>query len=152
MRERAIYFDMDGTLANTYNVDNWLDKLHAEDVSPYLECEPRVNVQSFINVVRKLQAKGYTVGVISWGAMGGTREYTRAVKRAKVEWLRRYFEDLFTEIHVVKYGTSKHSVAKIKNAILVDDCAEVRHQWKGFTIDANNIKEMMGHLGRLLAA
>ena len=32
---RTIWFDMDGTIANLYGVDNWLDKLHASDASPY---------------------------------------------------------------------------------------------------------------------
>lgn len=151
MRERAIYFDMDGTIANLYGFDGWLDFLHAENVEPYAACEPCVNVQKFITIVRDLQAKGYTIGVISWGAMGGSREYTRAVKRAKVEWLRKWFADVFTEIHVIKYGTPKFSVAKIKNAILVDDNADVRHKWHGLTIDATNKKEMLGHLARLAA-
>ena len=33
----AIYFDMDGTIADLYGFDGWLDYLHAEDVKPYAE-------------------------------------------------------------------------------------------------------------------
>lgn len=31
---RAIYLDLDGTVAKLYNYPNWLDLLHAEDVRP----------------------------------------------------------------------------------------------------------------------
>ena len=30
----TIYFDMDGTLANFYGVENWLDYLENEDTTP----------------------------------------------------------------------------------------------------------------------
>ena len=32
---KMICFDMDGTIADLYAVPNWLDKLRAEDASPY---------------------------------------------------------------------------------------------------------------------
>ena len=38
----SIIFDMDGTIADLYGVDDWLTKLRNEDISPYLECEPLV--------------------------------------------------------------------------------------------------------------
>ena len=33
--ERKIYFDMDGTIADLYGVDNWLEMLINEDATPY---------------------------------------------------------------------------------------------------------------------
>jgi hydroxymethylpyrimidine pyrophosphatase-like HAD family hydrolase len=33
---KAIYFDMDGTIANLYGVENWLPKLQAKDETPHL--------------------------------------------------------------------------------------------------------------------
>ena len=39
----TIYFDMDGTIADLYNVENWLPKLRAEDASPYIEAEIMVD-------------------------------------------------------------------------------------------------------------
>ena len=38
--KKAIFWDMDGTIADLYNVPNWLDKLRAEDTSPYREAKP----------------------------------------------------------------------------------------------------------------
>ena len=134
---RAIYFDMDGTIADLFGYENWLDHLHNSRTLPYADCAPLVDPNRLRKVLDKFKANGYTIGVISWGAMGGSVEYTRAVKRAKIEWLNKWFGDTFTEIHVVKYGTPKHSVAKIKNSVLVDDNADVRAAWKnGATIDA----------------
>lgn len=149
---KCIYFDMDGTINRFYEVSNWLEKLHKEDISPYIDALPRENYDKLCEVLNKLKSNGYTIGVISWGAMGGSVKYTRAVKRAKTEWLNKWFGDTFTEIHVVKYGTPKHSVAKIKNSILVDDSANVRAAWKnGATIDATNCEEMMKTLAQLAA-
>lgn len=34
---KMICFDMDGTIADLYAVPNWLDKLRAEDASPYAD-------------------------------------------------------------------------------------------------------------------
>lgn len=133
---RAIYFDMDGTLNRFYEVDNWLEKLHAEDVSPYIEALPIVNFRELRNVLNDFIAAGVTIGIISWGAMNGSREYNRRTRKAKIAWCEKYFPNTFTEYHVVKYGTPKHSVRKIKDSILVDDNADVRNAWKGETIDA----------------
>ena len=36
---RTIWFDMDGTIANLYGVENWLPKLRAHDASPYADAE-----------------------------------------------------------------------------------------------------------------
>ena len=35
----TIYFDMDGTIANLYAVENWLPKLRNKDESPYAEAK-----------------------------------------------------------------------------------------------------------------
>ena len=38
-----IYFDLDGTLADFYSVDNWLQKILENDSSPYREARPLQN-------------------------------------------------------------------------------------------------------------
>ena len=37
---KMICWDMDGTMASLYGVDNWLSKLRAEDASPYEDAAP----------------------------------------------------------------------------------------------------------------
>lgn len=147
---QAIYFDMDGTIANLYNVEGWESKLHAEDSSPYADASPLVDMVRLATIIAKLRSAGVTVGVISWGAMGGTTEYTREVKRVKRDWCKRYGLT-FDEFHVVKYNTPKHRVAKCKHSILVDDNREVRQMWTlGATVDASDSSRMMEQLGKIL--
>lgn len=148
---QAVYFDLDGTLAALYDVPQWLEKLHAEDATPYAQAKPLVNMVELAALIVQLRRKGFTVGVISWGAMGGSTEYTRQVKKIKRLWCNN-FGLSFDEFHVVKYGTPKHRVAKIKNAVLVDDNKEVRTSWSlGQTIDASDAKQMIESLKKLAA-
>jgi len=152
MKKSAIYFDMDGTIADFYNVDGWLDYLKNENTTPYDVAKSRVNENDFVNLVSKLKAVGFTIGIISWSARDGSKEYNKAVRKSKVKWCKYHYGDIFDEFHVVKYGTPKHQVANIKNSILIDDNADVRNAWKnGITIDANNCEEMMKQLELLVA-
>lgn len=132
---KAVYFDMDGTIANLYGVDGWLDALHNEDVSPYAVAAPLVDMDKLNAICAALQAVGIVIGVISWSAKGGSKEYNAEVRKVKREWIKTYLPCV-TEFHVVKYGTPKHRVRKIDNSILIDDCAEVRDAWDGLTINA----------------
>lgn len=133
---KAIYFDMDGTIADLYGYENWLEMLRAEKTTPYEECGVLVNLKELREVLNEFIAAGITIGIISWGAMGGSKEYCKRTRKAKKDWCDYYFPDVFTEFHVVKYGTPKHYVRKIKDSILVDDNDGVREKWKGETIDA----------------
>ena len=63
---KAIYFDMDGTIADLYGVENWLAYLIAEDVKPYADAGVLVNMNSLARVLNRLQRKGYEIGIISW--------------------------------------------------------------------------------------
>lgn len=134
----TIYFDMDGTIADLYGVDNWLPKLRAENASPYVEAEPLVNLCEMRWLLTELQHIGYTLGIISWTSKGGSAEYNKAVRKAKLEWLAGCFPEVeFDEVHIVKYGTRKDYVAKDKNGIIFDDDERVRAKWKGEAINPN---------------
>lgn len=146
----TIYFDLDGTLANLYNYPNWLEGLLESNVTPYLKCLPIGSPEELKPLLDRLKRRGVRLGVISWGAKGGTTEYTRAVKRAKINWLNRYYPGCFEEVHVVKYGTSKKSVAKDKRGILIDDNPHCRQQWGRKTIDATDFQNILKSLSGLL--
>lgn len=145
---QAIYFDMDGTIADLYGYENWLSMLQAEDTTPYEDCSCLVDFVELRDVLNKFIAAGVTIGVISWSAMGGSKEYNRRTRKAKKDWCDVYFPNIFSEFHVIKYDTPKHHVRKIKDSILVDDNAEVRRAWKGETIDAT--KDIIAALRLLL--
>ena len=133
----AIYFDLDGTLADLYNAPAWLENLRNENVAPYRDAAPLCDVEELTHLIERFKMLGVVVGVVSWGSMGGSREYTRAVKKVKRVWCERHGLS-FSEFHVVKYGTPKHHVVNVKsNAVLVDDNSDVRNAWNiGGTIDA----------------
>ena len=145
---KAIYFDMDGTIADLYGYEGWLDMLHNEDTEPYEKCGVLVDVEKLSNVLNAFVSLGVTVGIISWSAMGGSKEYNRRTRKAKMEWCNSYFPGIFSEFHVVKYDTPKHHVRNIKDSILVDDNDDVRNAWKGETIDAK--KDIVKALQKLL--
>ena len=126
---KAIYFDMDGTVADLYNVTNWLPMLRAEIEKPYEIAEPMVDMTELADILRQMKLNGYTVGVISWLSMGSTKSYDKMVRKAKIEWLKKYLNFDFDEIHLVKYGTPKHTVPKVRKGILVDDNSQVCADW-----------------------
>lgn len=145
----AIYFDLDGTVAGLYDYPNWLDLLHNEDTTPYEQAAPLTDMRALNTLLENFIALGVTIGVISWSAMGGSKEYNRATRKAKREWVTKYLPCV-SEFHVVKYGTPKHKVRKLNHSILVDDNAEVRANWKGATIDASNPANTLNELEKLL--
>jgi len=129
---KAIYFDMDGTLADLYNVPDWLRKLRAEDASPYAVAAPMVDMVALAEICKRLQAEGYTIGVISWLARFSSRRYNAAVRKAKREWLNQFFPIELDELHFVKYGAPKHLIAKVRQSWLVDDNKEVLTSWQKY--------------------
>ena len=118
-------FDMDGTIADLYHVENWLPKLRAYDPSPYKESIPMWDMDRLSTVLKALRALGHTVTVVSWLSKESTIEYNRATRAAKRAWLREQ-NFPFDEIHLVKYGTPKSKFSKSDAInIFFDDSEEV---------------------------
>lgn len=140
----AIYFDMDGTIADLYSVNEWETKLNSQDATPYSEAQPIVNMEELTKICNEFAQLGITIGIISWLAKNSNKQYDKEVRQAKKEWLNKYFP-IVQEIHFIKYGTTKLKSAKIKKSILVDDNKKVRDGWHGFsTIDATkNILDIL---------
>ena len=149
---KAIYFDMDGTIANLYGVENWLEKLEGGDTSPYKEAEVMLNMQALAHRLNRLQKNGYTIGVISWLSKSGSNAYNEEVARVKTEWLAKHLGSVkFDEIHIVKFGRKKSKCAKVKDGILFDDNEKVRKEWirhnpNGWAFAEKNILEILEEL------
>jgi 5'(3')-deoxyribonucleotidase len=146
--KKTIYFDMDGTIADLYGQENWLEKLEAESVEPYEKAKPLTDMEELKEIVNKLKIKGYSVGIISWLSKTGNPKYNMETAKAKIKWLDKFF-NLGTDNHFVVYGTPKHSLSKGKYDILVDDNEEILNDWikdkpKGKIINAkgNIINEL----------
>ena len=53
-----IYFDLDGTVYDLYNVENWLEKLRSEDASVFSEGDFIGDYNRFKTVCEKLVSLG----------------------------------------------------------------------------------------------
>lgn len=143
---KAIYFDMDGTIADLYGVEGWLDDLIAENVRPYAEAKPLVNLSLLARYIHKVQAKGYTVGVISWLSKSGSDAYNEAVTAVKREWLAKHLPSVeWDEIHIVKYGTPK-STCRSCPGILFDDEEKNLNEWGAGAVIASSLLEVLRNL------
>lgn len=154
MKKGMICFDMDGTLADLYGVDGWLESLRTENPMPYVVANPMLDMEKLADVLNKLIAQGWEVRVISWLAKDASPEYNEVVRAAKTWWLD-FHHFPYKKAHLVAYGTTKanaiRNAAEKGAAILIDDNAKVRKGWHmGETIDPtteNLIERLEGLLG-----
>lgn len=139
MTKGMICFDMDGTIADLYGVDGWLESLRAENPMPYVVAEPMWDMERLAAILNQLIEQGWEIRVISWLAKDATPEYNRMVRAAKTWWLD-YYGFPYQKAHLIAYGTTKANA--IRNAvekgaaILIDDNAKICKGWHmGATIN-----------------
>lgn len=149
MMNKVLVFDMDGTIADLYKVENWLTDLRAYNPRPYEVAKPMYDMETMADVLTMLQAKGWKVVVTTWLSKDSTKAYDEMVSKAKLDWLAKH-NFPFDEIHLVSYGTPKSTCTNHLGGIqfLFDDNAEVRREWESnrnrFSVDAtNNIMEKL---------
>ena len=147
---KTLVFDMDGTIANLYGVENWLQMLRAEDPTPYMVAEPMYDTRMLNRVLELLKAQGWRIVITTWLAKGSTKAYDTLVREAKLAWLEEH-NFPFDEVHMVKYGTTKANCTRKLGGyqILIDDNEQVREGWTlGHTINAN--ENILNELAKLL--
>ena len=116
---KTLVFDMDGTIANLYGVEGWLDDLINSNVRPYAIAKPLVNLSALARQINKMQKNGYIFNIISWTSKSGTAEYNNAVAETKLKWLAKHLPSVkWDNIYIVPYGTPKHEISR---GILFDD-------------------------------
>lgn len=130
----TIYFDMDGTIVDLYNVDNWIEKLNVEDISPYEVAKPLIDVEEFSDILIKLKDRGYKIGIITWGSKYSTKKFLDEVKIAKKCWLLKHLPKIdFDEFVVTDYSRNKALSIKDPFGILFDDDELIRKSWPGLS-------------------
>ena len=146
---KVLVFDMDGTIADLYGVQGWLEDLRNFNARPYEIAKPMYDMDILAEVLGMLKAQGWRVVVTTWLAKESTNYYKEVVRQAKLEWLERY-DFPYDEIHLVQYGTTKANCTRKLGGyqVLVDDNEQVRKGWTlGDTINANeNIVEKLVEL------
>ena len=126
-------FDMDGTLADLYGVDNWEPMLRNEIPTPYEVAEPMWDMVRLTELLHIAQSIGIEIRVITWLSMNSSELYKAQVRKAKREWLAEQ-NFPYDHFHGVAYGTTKADCVRQylkedEEAILFDDSDKVRAGW-----------------------
>ena len=124
---------MDGTIADTYNVPNWLDQLRSESVEPFINAQPLIAEEKLFSLFSEENIVICTM--LPKGVQLGT-PYADACQRAKQQWLERYFPSLQNAVLFMEYGDNKSLGEFSKNCLLVDDSAIIRDNFNGYTLNA----------------
>lgn len=136
-----INFDMDGTIADFYGVENWLQYLMERNPLPYEIAKPLVNMSVLARRLNSLQRKGYKVNIISWLSKCSDNDFDNAVTVAKIRWLRKHLPSVhWDSINIVRYGTPKNTIGC---GILFDDEEPNRKMWGEGAYDVHNILEIL---------
>ena len=140
----TINFDMDGTIADLYGVENWLEYLLAEDTTPYAVATPLVRLATLARRLNTLQRNGYEIAVISWLSKSGSDEYNAKVTEVKLDWLKKHLPSVaWDRITIVPYGTPKQNFCNNPLDVLFDDEERNRENWTGRAYDVQNILEIL---------
>ena len=135
--KKEIWFDMDGTIADLYGVEGWLDYLVNSNPYPYANAKPLVNMSALARLLNALQKNGWKIGVISWLSKNSNEDYDKAVTNAKEKWLATHLKSVkFDSIQIVKYGTPKYTLG---SGILFDDEDRNREAWGKNAYDVDDI-------------
>ena len=151
MANKWIWLDMDGTIADLYGVDGWLNDLMEHNDRPYRKAKAIYDTVDLLETLSDLKDKGYKIGIISWLSKKPNAEYDRKVIKAKKDWLKaQYLDLLLDEIIITAYGVKKANTCRAYGeGILIDDEEQNRKDWDlGKTIDATEdiLKQLRGLL------
>lgn len=147
MGKMTIWFDMDGTLADLYNVTDWLSKLRAYDASPYEQAEVMHNMNVLARYLNMARRAGYEIGIISWLSKEPQAEYDEAVIQAKLNWLHLHLNSVnWDYIRIVAHGTPKSTFMNSDLDILFDDEEKNRKEWRGSSYSPTDIMKVLKEL------
>lgn len=125
-------FDMDGTIADLYGVENWLPMIRAYDATPYREAKPLLNLSALARQLNAAQRKGAKLVIISWASKDPDPGFYDDVLAAKIDWLMEHLPSVhWDEVFVTPYGMNKANVCSVtgEDFILFDDEERNRDQW-----------------------
>lgn len=139
-----ICFDMDGTIADLYGIENWLAELLNESTKPYANAKPLVNLATLARKLNAMQKTGCELVIISWLCKGGSAEYNARVTETKLAWLAKHLPSVaWNEIHIVEYGTPKQNFCNAPTDVLFDDEEPNRKNWTGRAYGVENILKVL---------
>ena len=147
-------FDMDGTIADLYAVENWLADLRSFSARPYAEAAPMMNFSALARQLNAAQRKGAKLVIISWSSKESNEIFDHEIMVAKMEWLAEHLPSVhWDEINVVPYGTNKAEVCGVDsmNFHLFDDEQKNCHEWRcagGWAHGPQSITEVLSDFNK----
>ena len=101
---KAIYFDMDGTIANLYGVDGWLDCIIKEYTKPYREAKSLINMRK---LSKELNDKICLTKNICRGILKKTSANANGI----------YNQDLDKKVILLEIGGYQNSIEEVTNTL-----------------------------------
>ena len=140
---KMIWLDMDGTIADLYSVDSWLNMIRSEDARPYAMARPLVNMAVLAVLLNQKKKQGYGVGIVSAMPKDSNPLFDARIIKAKLDWLGRYLPTVkWDAIEFTAYADIKNMVNQGED-ILFDD--EIRHlnAWTGTAYNACDLLNVL---------
>lgn len=129
-KRQVVYLDMDGTIFNLYEQENWLERLRSEDPLVF-SGDNRIITEERLRIF--FPESEYDVRILSMTPLNASNEYCEKVIETKNAWLDKYFPSITKRIYR-KYGHNKN-LRNSKTAILIDDSEPIRNSWNGTAIN-----------------
>lgn len=145
--QKELWFDMDGTIADLYGVDGWLDYLKSGSTFPYDEAGALLNLSLLARYLNKLQRAGWKIGIVSWLSKSGSDLYNGEVALSKLCWLHIHLKSVqWDEIKIIPHGTNKYETCG--GGILFDDEEKNRNEPWDAAYEPNQILEVLKEFTR----
>lgn len=137
MRNKVVYFDMDGTLVDLYGVTNVFKRLDDLDASVYSEAKP---INKYIDMLKEFKSMGYKVIILSCLGMVSSKEFDKETIINKGKWLDTYVgkEYIDERIYIPNTKNKFKYTSMYGKGILVDDDVRVLNNWYYDRIHAIN--------------
>lgn len=130
MKKQIIYLDMDGTIADLYGIENWLEGLRNEVDGLFLQCEPLITESELLVLFPN---DIYELRICSMTPMNASKEYCVKVIEEKNIWLDKHFPSIKKRTYL-EYGYNKN-IRNSKNHILIDDNKIIRESYRGLALE-----------------
>lgn len=140
----TIYFDLDGTLYDLYNIENWEQKLREEKPNMYNQDRPLYTprIHTIVSALLRLGVKFHSITKLS---MTATENYAKLTTEEKKEWVRNNLP-FVSNINCIPYTDHKYKYIRRKDEenILIDDSEYECSDWTGTAYKAeNNIEDIL---------
>ena len=121
---------MDGTIADLYGMENWLEGLRNEVEGLFLQCAPLITETELLVLFPN---DIYELRICSMTPMDASEEYCLKVIEEKNIWLDKYFPSIEHRVYL-EYGHNKN-LRNSKNHILIDDNKIIRENYRGLALE-----------------